>query len=119
MNEINRIDQTISALRDDVLNYTVLLEKRQGESNLLNERLQHLMMREQIISDQLNKSQLDFEQTNTLIDVINQRSEEENDHLLELRKKTDQLSNKYLEVIDDITRSEVKQTKVKGQLLKI
>lgn len=106
MNEINRIDQTISALRDDVLNYTVLLEKRQGESNLLNERLQHLMMREQIISDQLNKSQLDFEQTNTLIDVINQRSEEENDHLLELRKKTDQLSNKYLEVIDDITRSE-------------
>lgn len=106
MNEINKIDQTISSLRDDILNYTVMLEKRQGESNLLNERLQHLVMREQIITDQLDKAKLDYEQTNTLIDVLTQKSEEENDHLLDLRKKTDQLSNKYLEIIDDITRSE-------------
>lgn len=107
MSEINKIDTTISELRDDVLHYTVTLEKKQGETNLLNERLQHLYERETIIKDQLNKSEMEYQQTEMLINGLKKKVSEENDNLLALRNKSNAISNKYLEIVDDITKNEV------------
>ena len=106
MTEINKIDKTISDLHDRVLTITVQLEKRQGESNLLNERLLHIKEQLDRITNEYNNLTLESNQRETLLNLAISNRENEAKSLRELRLKSEELSNQYLALIDDITKSE-------------
>ena len=106
MNEINKIDKTISDLHDRVLNITVQLEKRQGESNLLSERLSHIKEQLDRITNEYNTLTLENSQREKLLILAKENREAEAKTLRELRLKSEELSNEYLALIDDITKSE-------------
>ena len=106
MAEINKIDKTISDLHDRVLTITVQLEKRQGESNLLNVRLSHIKEQLDRLTNEYNNLTLEANQRETLLNLAKTNRENESINLRALRLKSEELSNKYLALIDDITKSE-------------
>ena len=106
MEEINRVDKTISELHDKVLNLTVQLEKKQGESNLLNERMSHIEEQTKRVEMEVNNLQLENTQLQMLLDNATKSKNEETEILKQLRIKSDKLSTEYLELIDKITANE-------------
>lgn len=106
MAEINDIDRTISSLHDRVLNITVQIEKKQGENNLLNERLGHIKEQLDRLTAQLDTLKAEYAQRKKLLAMANEAYSNEKLHLNELHIKSEAFSQKYLELIDNITKSE-------------
>lgn len=106
MEEINRIDKTISELHDKVLNLTVQLEKKQGENNLLNERMSHIEEQTKRVENEVQTLEVEHSQLTTLLENANASRAQEAKNLAELRAKSDKLSNEYLQLVDRITESE-------------
>jgi len=55
--EINGLDDAISAIRDKILELTVLLEKHTGESNLVREKLRNFESEVNRVEQELNRNQ--------------------------------------------------------------
>jgi len=106
MEEINRVDRTISELHDKVLNLTVQLEKKQGENNLLNERMLHIEEQTKRVSAEVDALELEHTQLETLLSNATKAKDEENSNLKKLRIESEKLSSEYLELIDRITENE-------------
>jgi len=106
MDEINRVDKTISELHDKVLNLTVQFEKKQGESNLLNERMSHIEEQTKRVTAEVKNLELERSQLEMLLDNATKSKDEETDTLKKLRIQSDRLSSEYLELIDRITENE-------------
>ncbi len=106
MNEINRVDKTISELHDKVLTLTVQLEKKQGESNLLNERMSHIAEQTTRVENTVNNLELEQAQRKTLLEGATKARESELEVLRKLRLESEKLSSEYLELIDRITENE-------------
>lgn len=106
MEEINKIDKTISDLHDRVLNITIQIEKKQGENNLLNERLNHIKDQLDRVTGELNSLKMEFEQRAGLLLNAQKSRDAEEQALKVLRTKSESLSTEYLHLIDTITKSE-------------
>ena len=106
MAEIDRVDKTISDLHDKVLNLTVQLEKKQGENNLLNERMSHIEEQTKRVSTEVENLKLQHSQLELLLGNANKSKLDEEKTLKALRIESEKLSNEYLELIDKITENE-------------
>ena len=106
MAEIDRVDKTISELHDKVLNLTVQLEKKQGENNLLSERMLHIEEQTKRVAAEVDNLQLNHKQLEMLLDNANKSKDDENKSLKSLRIESEKLSSEYLELIDRITENE-------------
>ena len=106
MEEINKIDKTISDLHDRVLNITIQIEKKQGENNLLNERLVHIKDQLDRLTGDLNDLKMEYEQRGTLLEMAKENKGKEEKSLKLLHNKSEALSTEYLQLIDTITKSE-------------
>jgi chromosome segregation protein len=100
MAEIDRVDKTISELHDKVLNLTVQLEKKQGENNLLSERMLHIEEQTKRVASEVDNLELNHKQLEILLDNANKSKDAENKTLKALRIESEKLSNEYLELID-------------------
>lgn len=106
MDEISKTDRNISAIRDDILNYTVQLEKRQGEQNLLNERLSHLKEQSTRSAELLQRYTLDESQRKTLLENLTQERDNQLSLLNKQKNQAEAINTQYLEVMDSLTRAE-------------
>ena len=106
MDEISKTDRNISAIRDDILNYTVQLEKRQGEQNLLNERLSHLKEQSTRSAELLQRYTLDESQRKTLLENLTQERDNQLSLLNKQKSQAEAINTQYLEVMDSLTRAE-------------
>ena len=106
MDEINRVDKTINELHDKVLNLTVQYEKKQGENNLLSERMSHIEEQTKRVASELKNLELEHSQLEMLLDNANKSKDDETKTLKYLRIESEKLSNEYLELIDKITENE-------------
>lgn len=106
MDEITRLDKTIGELHDKVLNLTIQNEKKQGESNLLNERMSHIEEQTKRVSNDVQNLELEFNQILILLDSAKKSKNDETRLLQTLRIESERLSSEYLELIDKITENE-------------
>ncbi len=106
LNEINQLDKRANELHEQVLTYTVALEKKQGDTRLLNEQTRYLKEQLDRLNGELDGYNLDLNQRQALINSALSLREEEKDKLNKLRKENESLSEKYFELIDKITKSE-------------
>ncbi len=106
MNEISALDRKASDLHEQVLQHTIALEKRQSDSRLLNEQTKYL--REQIdrLTAELNAYNLDLNQRETFVSSAESLKKEEYDRLLTLKKEHEETTDKYMALIDEMTKSE-------------
>ena len=106
MAEIDRVDKTISELHDKVLNLTVQLEKKQGENNLLSERMLHIEEQTKRVAGEVDNLQLNHKHLEMLLSNANKSKDDESKTLKALRIESEKLSSEYLELIDRITENE-------------
>ncbi len=106
LNEINQLDKRANELHEQVLTYTVALEKKQGDTRLLNEQTKYLKEQLDRLTSELDNYNLDLNQRTALVNSALNLREEEKEKLNSLRKQNESLSEKYFELIDKITKSE-------------
>ena len=109
MDEINRLDKTISELHSKVLDLNIQYEKKQGENNLLNERMIHIEEQTKRVRDNVETLEMEHTQLKTLLDNATKSKDFETTNLKTLRVESEKLSNEYLELIDKITLNEQKK----------
>ena len=106
MNEINALDVKANDLHDKVLRLTISLEKRQSDSRLLSEQARYLREQLDRLNAQLNAYTLDLNQRQTLLKSALAFRDEEKAKLNEYHKESQQIANKYMELVDELTKSE-------------
>ena len=106
LNEINQLDAKSNELHEKVLAHSVALEKRQSDSRLLNEQTRYLKEQMDRISSQLDSSKLNLKQTTAIVNSAKAQQKEETAKLNALHKQMEDMSNKYLSLIDELTKSE-------------
>ncbi len=106
LNEINQLDRKASELHEKVLQNTVSLEKRQSDSRLLNEQTRYLKEQMDRLTNQINAYTMDKNQRVALLNSAISSREEEKENLNKLHTESQVLANKYLELIDELTKNE-------------
>ena len=106
LNEINQLDRKATELHDQVLQHTIALEKRQSDSRLLNEQTRYLREQLDRLDTQLNAYTLDLNQRNAIFNSAISLRDEEKAKLNDYHKESQEIANKYMELIDELTRSE-------------
>lgn len=106
MASIDAIDKTVERLHESILNLTVSLEKQVGEANVVRERVKFL-------KEQNNKLSLDLINYDKLVEVLETRLKDRDESLREsnkalenLKKEEEEITQKYLMVIDELNLSE-------------
>jgi chromosome segregation protein len=106
MVSIDAIDKTVERLHESILNLTVSLEKQAGEANVVRERVKFL-------KEQNNKLSLDLVNYDKLLEVLEARLKDRDESLREsnkilenLKKEEEEITQKYLMVIDELNLSE-------------
>ncbi|MBE5741391.1 MAG: chromosome segregation protein SMC [Clostridiales bacterium] len=106
LNEINQLDRKASELHEQVLIHTVALEKRQSDSRLLNEQTRYLKEQLDRLTAQLNAYTLDLNQRTALLSSAEALRDDEQSKLTAYHKESQDIANKYMELIDELTKSE-------------
>ncbi len=106
MNEINQTDRRSNELHDKVLQTTLTLEKRQSNSRLLNEQTRYLKEQLDRLSSQLSAYTMDLNQRVMLLDSATSMRDEEKERLNAYHKESQEIANKYMQLVDELTKSE-------------
>ncbi|MBQ7917956.1 MAG: chromosome segregation protein SMC, partial [Clostridia bacterium] len=106
MNEINQLDRRANELHDKVLQLTIALEKRQSVSRLLNEQTRYLKEQLDRLNNQLAGFTMDLNQREALLKSALTFRDEEKAKLNAYHKQSQDLATKYLELVDELTKSE-------------
>lgn len=106
LNEINQLDRKASDLHEQVLTHSVALEKRQSDSRLLNEQTRYLKEQLDRLQNEYDNLTTDLSQKTALIQSAKALREEEKANLNKLYADSQALSEQYLRLIDELTRSE-------------
>lgn len=105
-NEINNLDDTISKIRDNILELTVLLEKQTGETNLIRERLRQVEIEKTRSEQELNKNQTLQTEINNQLNKTNNVLSGKRLSLVELRHKLSDTEDKYQSVFSELEHGE-------------
>lgn len=117
MFEVSQIDRTLQTLNDNILSMTVTLEKRAGETNVLKERLKFLTDEQVSLLQDLERENLNKENTLKLIESNEQIKKEKQDKLKETNYQLVDLTDKYLKIVDELTSSEDEASKKQKEMI--
>ncbi len=106
LNEINQLDKKASDLHEQVLHNTVALEKKQGDTRLLNEQTKYLKEQIDRLNNEYENYKLDYNQKIALIQSATSLRDEEKENLNKLYSESQTLSERYLQLIDELAKSE-------------
>lgn len=106
MNEINQIDKKANELHEKVLELTIALEKRQSDSRVLNEQTKFLKEQLDRLNNQLNAYTLDLNQREVLLNSATAMRNEEKTKLSAYLKEGQEITDKYMQLVDELTKSE-------------
>lgn len=110
---IRELDSTIEALREELLNLTVELEKQNGNAKVIQEKINGL-------NDQNSKLETLINQDDTLRQTLKEAISSKNEELEttktvlgELERQIDKVNQEYLDIVDRLTAGE-KENKESG-----
>lgn len=106
MDRLSDYDKQIAKLNDELLHLTVELEKQEGETKVARERINYTQKE----NDRIN---LDITNANVMIEACDEQEKEKGAELEELKARLEilkntyeELSNKHLEVVDEMSLNE-------------
>ncbi|HBB44599.1 MAG TPA: chromosome segregation protein SMC [Clostridiales bacterium] len=104
--DIQKIDKTIKELYDEVVNLTVSLERKSGETTIVKERLNLLKDEANRLNEELSQEQQNIENLELSLKQKNNKIEVNKKNIQVLNESADQISKKYLSVVDRLAKSE-------------
>ncbi|MGN1212951.1 MAG: chromosome segregation protein SMC [Christensenellales bacterium] len=104
--DIQKIDKTIKDLYDQVVSLTVALERKSGETTIVKERLALLKEEANRLNNELLQEQQNIENAENLLKQKQNRIELNKKNISTLNESSEQISRKYLAVVDQLAKSE-------------
>ena len=104
--DIQKIDITIKELYDQVVSLTIQLERKSGETNIVRERLTLLKEQANKLDKELIDTELTISNDESLILEKSNKIASNQKQIDLLKSKNDEISKKYLTVVDELTKSE-------------
>ena len=104
--DIQKIDITIKELYDEVVKLTIQLERKSGETNIVRERLTLLKEQANKLDAELKQEQFNLENDENQILQKTEKISQNQKRIDELKKSNEEISKKYLSVVDELTKSE-------------
>ena len=106
MEQVALLDKKVNELHEEALALTINIEKQAGETKLIRERINH-------INEQNDKIHLEILNCDNTITKLNaekeyktNRKEELSNNLKALNLSQNEISQKYLNIVDEITKTE-------------
>ena len=117
MSEVSQIDRTLQNVNDQILDMTVELEKRTGESNVVKERLKFLSDDKESLEQDYQKELLNRENSLKLIESNESLKSQKEEEYKEISFKLSNLTDKYLKIVDELTGAEDEATKRQREMI--
>ena len=106
LKKMSEFDREISALNEELLRVTVELEKQEGEVRVVREKINYTQRENDRLHLDLTNANTILENCESQREVKSKELEELSDRLETLKKTYAGLSNKHLEIVDEMTLSE-------------
>ena len=117
MEQVGQIDRNLQILNDEILELTVELEKRAGETNVVRERLKFLENERDNLKNDYEKELLNKDNSLKAIDVCSSKREEKQQKYNEICARLETLTEKYLKIVDELTGAEDEATKKQKEMI--
>lgn len=104
--DIQKIDKTIKELYDQVVALTVSLERKNGETTIVRERLALLREEAERLNNELNSETQNIERAELLLKQKKNNIELNKTNIQTLEENSKKISQKYLSVVDQLAKSE-------------
>ena len=114
--DIQKIDENIQNLYEQMVNLKVALEKKSGEANIAREKLTILKAQAERYNQELNKYQEELSNIENEIIAKSQKQKDNECRIEFLNKEAEDINKKYLSVVDELTKSE-DEAEVNQQLM--
>ena len=106
MEEVSQIDKKLQDLNDNILSLTVSIEKKTGETNVIKERMRFLLVEKDELTAEIEKEKLNRANAEIQLEATKKHKEEQESKLAELKGKLEDITQKYLEIVDVLTKNE-------------
>lgn len=106
MDEVSQIDIRLQALNNRILDLTVGIEKRAGETNVIRERIKFLLEEKENLTRDVEREKLNRANAEVQLEATKEHKQEQENKLAELKARLDEVTQKYLDVVDILTRNE-------------
>lgn len=117
LNEIDQLDKRSAELHNKLLADNINLEKKQGDSRLLNEQTRHLKEQIDRLTAQIDALNLDINQKSAFVKNATALCDDEKKNLNKLHEEAQDLSQKHLNLIDDLTKNETEKEENQRSLI--
>lgn len=117
MTEVNQIDRTLAELHDKILYLTVSLEKKAGEANVVRERIKFLKEEYESKKAELEKQKASSLAMKAQVSANEDKKTKQHVYLETLRKTANDISDKYLALVDELTQSEAEANQKQKQMI--
>lgn len=117
LNEIDQLDKRSAELHNKLLADNINLEKKQGDSRLLNEQTRHLKEQIDRLTAQIDALNLDINQKSAFVKNATALCNDEKKNLNKLHEEAQDLSQKHLNLIDDLTKNETEKEENQRSLI--
>ena len=117
MEEVSQIDRTLQQVNDNILDMTVQLEKRAGETNVIKERLKFLSDERDSLKQDFEKESLNRENSLKLIEQNEQIKLEKEKQYKDVCFNLENITSKYLSIVDELTGAEDEATKRQKEMI--
>lgn len=117
LNEIDQLDKRSAELHNKLLADNINLEKKQGDSRLLNEQTRHLKEQIDRLTAQIDDLNLDINQKSAFVKNATALCDDEKKNLNKLHEEAQDLSQKHLNLIDDLTKNETEKEENQRSLI--
>ena len=104
--KIQNIDKDINGLYQQMIELNVKLEKSSSEANVINEKLSSNSSEVERISEDINSIQKNLEQLRKDLDYKKEKAEKNVEKVKNLNGEIENARNKYLSIVDELTKSE-------------
>lgn len=106
LDELSKADEELNKLTEKILELSLGIQKYEGDNNVVKERYKFL-------NEQNEKAQREIDESKKLVASYNQRIEQLLSHIAsqkeliqKLKKQEEELTDKYLEIVNQLTQSE-------------
>ena len=103
---MQKIDETINELYNELTNLKVAIEKKSGEANIQREKLALLKNQAMKFNSDLDREQQNLHNITEELDLKTNQQKENVITVENLKQEADNLNDKYHAVVDELTKSE-------------
>ena len=106
LESIKSIDAQIQQLHNKAIELSVSLQKKKGDVQLAQTKLEYMQMESQKLQQELKEQKAEFQSISSLLTQKQQQKHDKLEELNSLRAKVDEVQNAYVNIVTELNKNE-------------